>query len=411
MSASDVYEEDYPLQGTKLDLSLSEVIKYSEAERHAYIKKLLKALSAKIDKNEMALKSRTPVKKEMRDLRKLLLSPPDMYLFTEDRNRIQNILGKGSHGSTHTYWSRKHMWQMETEQGNLADDIHGASSKLFKKLDALFDGNKSSKATFRKVHKSSVRAALSFIQLDRAVGAAFPPFHARYLAETFLPKEGDCLVVDPCAGWGGRLLGTLACTRTDKVKYIGIDPEKRNSVAYEGLERRINVWLKREKYGLRETEIAYKPFEDWVRLKKAQKLYGKTDLVMTSPPYFGAEKYNTDNANQSISKFPTYDSWRERFYRVLVQGAYDLLKPGGVFVLNIANVPSCKYLERDARALAREAGFENAGFYKLALSIVPGTRALTTTPSGKKKPHFMSVGGKAYKYEPVFCFRKPLESD
>ena len=406
MSSPSRSLEDYPLQNTKLDVPLDEVLAYTKEERQSYIRRLLRALAKKIDKNEMALKRRVPFAKEMRDLRKLLHSPTDKYLFTEDANRKQWVLGKGAPGGTHTYWSRKHMWQMETDQGNLEADIRSGNSKLVNKLDALFDGAKKSKALFR-TKTSAVDTAISFLQTDRGVGAAFPPFHARFLCDEYLPPEGECLVIDPCAGWGGRLLGTLAVPRKSPVKYFGIDPEQRNSVAYEGLERRINVWLKKEISGPRSAEIAYQPFEEWIVSKQAKSFRGKADLVMTSPPYFGAEKYNPDNENQSINTFPTYGDWREGFYRVLVEGAYDLLKPNGVFVLNIANVPSCKHFERDARELAREAGFENEGFYKLAMSKVPGTHKLTEKKSGRKQPHFLSVDGVSWKYEPVFVFRKP----
>ena len=55
-------------------------------------------------------------------------------------------------------------------------------------------------------------------------------------------------------------------------------------------------------------------------------------------------------------------------------------------------------LKKDAWVFARQAGFENAGFYKLAMSRVPGTHG--------KSRHEVQVDGKFFKYEPVFCFRK-----
>ena len=84
----------------------------------------------------------------------------------------------------------------------------------------------------------------------------------------------------------------------------------------------------------------------------------------------------------------------------MVEGAYKLLKPGGVFVLNIADVKEAPKLERDARKLAYEAGFASAGFYKLAMSIGPTLR------KAKSIRHVLVVNGKQFKYEPVFVFRK-----
>src|ERR1035441_2355031 len=136
-------------------------------------------------------------------------------------------------------------------------------------------------AGFRNERLSAIRNILSFLHCDKSSGTAFPPFHAKFLADTFLPKEGDGVVVDPCAGWGGRLLGTLCVKRTGHVHYYGIDPEKRNKPAYEGLERRVNIWLKEELKGTRSARIFYKPFEDWIRSKSAKSLFGKVDLMLT----------------------------------------------------------------------------------------------------------------------------------
>ena len=134
--------------------------------------------------------------------------------------------------------------------------------------------------------------------------------------------------------------------------------------------RRLNIYLKKELSGKRTGRVFVAPFENWIHSKFAKKLAGRVDLVITSPPYFAAENYNTENTKQSANRYRTYERWRKNFYRVLIKGAYDLLKPGDTFVLNIANVASSNLLEKDARVLATEAGFSNGGFYKLAM----GTR-------------------------------------
>lgn len=296
------------------------------------------------------------------------------------------------------------MWQMVTKQGSLALEIAKQHPPLVKKLDALLDGKnpRMQKLRVKNKTKPAIQNILSYLLFDKGVNAAFPPFHAKFLADTFLPKDGDCLVVDPCAGWGGRLLGTLCVNRTAKVRYFGVDPEKRNTNAYENLVKRVRVYLKAEVKGPREADFSFRPFEDWISSPKAKSMKGTVDLVMTSPPYFNTEQYNTTNARQSTTRYKTYDEWREKFYRALVQGAYDLLKPGGVFVLNIADVASAKRLEKDARILAREAGLENAGFYKLAMASTPYMKG--------KERRSVIVDGVIFKYEPVFCFRRPGKS-
>jgi len=392
------YESDYPLQGTKLDIVLEDVLSFEEPQREQYIRDVLSAFSKEIKKNQMSLKKRVPFKGEMSDLRKVLRYPADSYLFTDENNYQRNVLGKGSPGATHTYWSRKVMWRMATQQGELTKLIDEQDDRIIRRLKQIFDPDNAGKEMFRRKEKSAILSILAYWQMDFGVGAAFPPFHAKFLADKFLPQKGRCLIVDPCAGWGGRLFGSLCVNRKAPVRYVGIDPEKRNKEAYEGLLRRINIYMEKEIKAKRYGQFYYRPFEDWILSAGARKLYGKADLVMTSPPYFSAELYNTDNKDQSANKFPTYEEWREGFYRVLVQGAYDLLKDGGMFVLNIADVASAEQLEKDARALTRDVGFKNGGFFKLAMSINPGN---------KKNPrHAVTVDGKMFKYEPVFCFQK-----
>lgn len=393
---------DYPLQGTSFDVPLREVMALSKSKRLAYIKAIIAAFKKEVKKDTMALKLRTPFAAEMRDLRKVYYTAPDQYLFTEDGKSRRWVLGKGSPGATHVYWSRNNIWKMKTKGGSLFDQITTSSQTLIKNIDRLLDPEITSKAPFRRYDQSAVRNIIAYLQFDKSSGCAFPPFHAKFIADKFLPKDKDCIVVDPCAGWGGRLIGTLLVHREKNVHYVATDPEIRNKEAYEGLTRRATVWLKNEIIGTRESSIFYEPFEDWVAGSKAKKFIGKTDLVFTSPPYFGAELYNTDNPNQSASRYSEYKIWREGFYRKLIRGAYKLLHPGGYFVLNVADVAEAPRLERDAKDLSIEEGFVWAGFYKLAMSITPAARK-----AGNAR-HVLSVKGKDFKYEPVFVFKKPL---
>ena len=387
---------DYPLQGTRFDVPTDEILELDDLDRHDYIIEVLKALAKSIESDEMALKNRINFKKEIQDYRTLLRRPADSYLLTDDKTFTQNLLASKSPGSTHTTRSRHNMWKMVTKQGSLEEIIRNQEESLVRRIEKLFDSKIEGKAQFRK--DGALDTIYSHLQMNFSVGAAFPPFHAKFFADKFLPTTGECLVVDPCAGWGGRLLGTLCVKRKDKVTYVGIDPETRNQEAYETLQGLYNKYLKKESKSERSSQIYYEKFEDWIDTDDAAQYFGKTDLVITSPPYFNAELYNSENENQSANSFKTYPEWREKFYRKLVQGAFDLLKPGGTFVLNIANVSSAEYLEKDARVLAKEVGFKGAGFFKLAMSVMTGT-------SGSVR-HSVVVEGAKFKIEPCFVFEK-----
>ncbi len=395
---------DYVLQGSAVDLPLDAVLALQTNQRRKYIDDLLEALAKTIKSDTLSLKANVPFKKEMRDLRRLLAAPADQFLYTDDIKNKRNVLAKGSPGSTHTYWSQKQIWKMKTKAGDLSEQIRKKAPALVRKLEKLFDARNESKQGFRK-GDSALRTALAFMEFDKSLGTAFPPFHAKFFADKFLPKDGDGIIVDPCAGWGGRLLGSLLVNRKGHVHYYGIDPEFRNRDAYDGLLRRVNIWLKKELSGPRDATISYKPFEDWLKSRSAKRLSGKVDLVITSPPYFAAENYNPKNQKQSANRYPEYEEWRDKFYYSLMSGAFDLLKPNGHFVLNIADVGEAPHLERDARKLATKAGFVGAGFYKLAMSMTPATRKAGTSR------HVVQVKGKLFKHEPVFLFRKPTPDE
>jgi hypothetical protein len=390
---------DYVLQGTGFDVPLEHVFGFTSKERARYITKLLNALAKAIRNKTFSLKMNVPFKREMRDLRRLLYAAADQYLFVDEKTKKRNVLGKGSPGSTHVQWSRTQIWRTKTKSGDLSSQIKAKAPILVKQLDKLFDPKNDSMALFRE--SNALRSALRLMEVNKHSGTAFPPFHAKFFADKYLPKNSEGIIVDPCAGWGGRLIGSLLVNRTYPVRYYGIDPAIENKEAYDGLKRRVNIWLKKELTGPRDAIISYKPFEDWIASKAAKSLMRKVDLVITSPPYCSAEDYNPKDPHQSTNRYPQYLKWREGFYRVLMQGAYDLLKPMGVFVLNIADVSEAPYLERDARKLAAETGFVGAGFYKFAMTLSP------TALKARRVKRAVTVNGTRFRYEPVFVFRKP----
>jgi hypothetical protein len=263
-------------------------------------------------------------------------------------------------------------------------------------LNGLFDPE--GKTHFQKPGASAIQTAFRFIQMDIGNGTAFPPQHARYFAHKYLPADTDGVIVDPCAGWGGRLVGSLLSPIPKKVTYYGIDPEIGNSPAYDGLTSLITKDLKDELWGPREAVFAYAPFEDWLKTEPANELFGKVDLVMSSPPYGCAEIYNANNPDQSSSRYPRYLDWKSHFLQPTIEGAYNLLRPGGHLVWNVANTKEARTLEEDSCEIARRSGLRLIDTYNLAMSVMPGLRG--------KDFRKVSVDGTVFKVEPVFCFKR-----
>lgn len=147
----------------------------------------------------------------------------------------------------------------------------------------------------------------------------FPPFVAR---ELYL-KYGKCglNVLDPCAGWGGRMIG---CASIANSTYTACEP---CTETYEGLLK-LGEWLKTLQPSFNYT-IYNKPYED-------AQIQGKFDIALTSPPYFNTEHYSDEPTN-SMNKFPEFDMWIEGFYKPLILNTVNSLKDGAVFILNVGD--------------------------------------------------------------------------
>lgn len=181
------------------------------------------------------------------------------------------------------------------------------------------------------------------IRVFRAVQAVvrgptnFRPALAKAVVEVFCPESG--LVLDPCAGYGGRASGTLAAGR----RYFGVDPHPQAGKSHEELHKLMGGYLRFEN----------KPFED-VCLEGV-----KADLVFTSPPYFMVERY-ADNASQSWVRYSTWEGWVEGFLQPMVSKSWDYLRSGGVFCVNTKNIRDGKkgYPIGDALVeIANQVGF------------------------------------------------------
>jgi len=148
----------------------------------------------------------------------------------------------------------------------------------------------------------------------------FPPHVARDIAKRFgLNKRST--VLDPCAGWGGRMIGFS--TVVDR--YVGFEP---STETYAGLKK-LRTFLHRMNPDFK-ANIQCLPFEDSMLPSN------RFDLALTSPPYYDTEEY-TDEETNSLNRYGTFEEWCAGFYEPLIERTMDALKPGGVFVLNIGS--------------------------------------------------------------------------
>lgn len=185
---------------------------------------------------------------------------------------------------------------------------------------------------FRAIISGSLAFGGSKMPMD------FPASLARDLINEF--SDGG-KVLDPCAGWGGRLVGFLA---SDATEYDGTDA---SPYQCEG-DKLIYDTFQDVTQGEKQVSITCSPFEK----RTLRNAY--FDMAITSPPYFDTEKYI--GGEQSRETSSNYEQWRDTFYRVLIEKTFAVLKVGGIFCLQVG---SQRYpLLNDGIKIAEETLFE-----------------------------------------------------
>jgi DNA modification methylase len=133
-------------------------------------------------------------------------------------------------------------------------------------------------------------------------------------------KKGD-FIIDPFAGRSSRPLVSTLLERN----YIGFDVLNDNlKEAQEQYEK-----LKQDRT-LGKLRLINESSEN------IDKHFHKSvvDLIMTCPPYFNIEKY--DSADGQLTDIKTYDDFLKTYATILNKSA-DVLKPGGFFIVVLAN--------------------------------------------------------------------------
>lgn len=144
----------------------------------------------------------------------------------------------------------------------------------------------------------------------------YRPHFAKQIIERTGKPEG--VLFDPCAGWGGRMLGTVAAGW----KYVGCEP---NTETYTNLYRLIDFLEIHESAILGNT-----PAEQFHG-------FGDVDIVLTSPPYFNLEVY-CDEETQSYNRYTEYGEWFGDWLKPLIESGLSNITEGGISAWNVMNI-------------------------------------------------------------------------
>jgi hypothetical protein len=211
--------------------------------------------------------------------------------------------------------------------------------------------------------------------------STFRPTAAAAIYRELLPAKGGA-TWDFSGGFGGRLLGALACRRVKR--YIATEPA---SLTMEGLQEMVSelVPLSGRRMSV---ELHQVGSEDFIPDKNS------LDAVWSSGPYWDTEEYSNE-PTQSYIKFPTRHEWMEGYMGGMLANARGGLKQGGSLAVNIANVSSYPRLEADFLKLATGEGWRLRTTLQIEMSRMLGTRMSR-----------VGIKSSQYKSEPLFVFSK-----
>jgi hypothetical protein len=151
------------------------------------------------------------------------------------------------------------------------------------------------------------------------------------------------VVLDPCAGWGDRLIGAAAAGVR---RYLGADP---NEALRKGHAEIVRTLLPAERQKAFTVECT--PFEALDLVKAGYCGEDRPDLVFTSPPFFDFEVY-ADGAQargQSTEGAAGFDAWLRGFLLPALDKMWLALRPGGHLVLYLKDakgIPLCEAVRR-----------------------------------------------------------------
>lgn len=153
------------------------------------------------------------------------------------------------------------------------------------------------------------------------VAHEFKPYLARDIYLDYCTEGAK--VLDPCAGWGGRMIGFAASLLGGE--YTATDPSIKT---FSGLLPLSDFLLRAG--GLSPTVFLLHnlPFED---LELPENHF---DFAFTSPPYFDTEIY-CDEETQAFNRYKTLEEFNEKFLTVLIDKTMKSLKMDSCFLLNI----------------------------------------------------------------------------
>ena len=201
----------------------------------------------------------------------------------------------------------KNLIKWHREGGDTIYDIYNDKDKWEKLIDSAKKRNRGGRTAAGNVYEC--------FRINLGSVVMFKSTTAKYLYQ----KYNATSVLDPTAGWGGRMLGAWALG----IDYTGIDTNVNMKPAYDSMIEMLNS----------KTPAIFEEPKLQMLWQSALDVDFSTldyDFVLTSPPYVNLEIYEHMEPWESDEKF------YKDFFIPLWQKCIDHIKPGGTVCFNIS---------------------------------------------------------------------------
>jgi len=193
-----------------------------------------------------------------------------------------------------------------------------------------------------KITPHNVREALYW---QSSECSAFNPVIMLYFINKFRAKS----ILDPCAGWGDRLIAAIAAD----IRYVGVDP---NADLFPGYAEILDFFLP-NKLAHAKFTLVNAPIQIASLPKNSSGTNETFDLVFTSPPYFNMEEYT--NGGRVMES--TEDEWMWNFLWPMVDISIKRLNLRGHLVLALNQHVKQTYLRTFLRGMAEKSMMKYLG--------------------------------------------------
>lgn len=256
-----------------------------------------------------------PVNKHIDDVTIEQIEDHKLITQEELNKDLENLFGYDASENRNNFYGNpflyhfqfKNLIKCHREGGDTIYDIYNDKDKWNKLIDSAKKRNRGGRTAAGNVYEC--------FRINLGSVVMFKSTTAKYLYQ----KYNATSVLDPTAGWGGRMLGAWALG----IDYTGIDTNVNMKPAYDSMIEMLNN---------KTPAIFEQPKLEmlWQSALDVDFSNIDYDFVLTSPPYVNLEIYEHMEPWESDEKFYV------DFFIPLWQKCMDNIKPGGTICFNIS---------------------------------------------------------------------------